>query len=73
MEQKRSPGIGQDAVIVVRLPQELRDGLREQAVREDRTVASLIRVAARAYLQAAALRSGPPADVRNRQSGRAVE
>jgi len=40
MEQLRSAGSARDAVIVVRLPQELRDGLREQADREDRTLTS---------------------------------
>lgn len=36
--------------IVVRLPLELRDALTERAAAEDRSVASLMRRAARAYL-----------------------
>ncbi len=39
-----------EAAVVVRLPGELRDALRARAQHEDRTVASLLRVAARAYL-----------------------
>jgi hypothetical protein len=40
-----------DAVVVVRLPESLRDALRRRAQEEDRTMASLLRVAARAYLE----------------------
>lgn len=42
-----------DAAVVVRLPQALREALRARAEVEDRTVASLLRLAARAYLDAA--------------------
>ena len=70
MEQMRSGVTGRDAVIVVRLSQELRDGLREQAEREDRTLTALIRVAARAYLQAVAAGSEPARDPWSTQDGR---
>jgi hypothetical protein len=39
-----------DVAIVVRLPRELRDALKQQATAEDRSVASLLRVAVRTYL-----------------------
>lgn len=42
-----------DVAIVVRLPRDLRDALKERAAAEDRSVASLLRRAARSYLQAA--------------------
>jgi len=71
MEQLRSAGSARDAVIVVRLPQELRDGLREQADREDRTLTSLIRVAARAYLEAVAARGEESRDLWSTGDGRA--
>lgn len=38
------------AAVVVRLPMQLREALRQKAVAEDRTVASILRLAARAYL-----------------------
>jgi predicted transcriptional regulator len=37
-------------VITVRLPRDLHDALRDVARREDRTVASLLHLAARQYL-----------------------
>ncbi|WP_158282881.1 DUF3987 domain-containing protein [Nocardioides silvaticus] len=48
-----------DVALVVRLPHDLRDALKERAAAEDRSVASLIRVAARAYLN----RRGRPVTV----------
>ena len=39
-----------DSVVVVRLTRDLQAALRAQAAAEDRTVASLLRVCARAYL-----------------------
>jgi plasmid stability protein len=39
-----------EVAVVVRLPRELRDALKVRAAAEDRSVASLLRVAARAYL-----------------------
>ena len=57
MNQETSRDSGMDAAVVVRLPQDLRDALRAQAVAEDRTLASLLRIAARAYLDTAARRS----------------
>ncbi|VXB08147.1 hypothetical protein [Nocardioides sp. AX2bis] len=39
------------AVVVVRLPRDFRDALKQRAALEDRSLASLLRVAARAYLQ----------------------
>jgi predicted DNA-binding protein len=42
---------GNDVAVLVRLPSELRDALAEQAAAEDRSVASLLRIAARRYLQ----------------------
>ena len=56
---------GAPAVVVVRLPEELRAALRAQAKREDRTVASLLRIAARAYLDGVG-RATPPAVVGHR-------
>jgi hypothetical protein len=44
------------AAVVVRLPHDLRDALRARAAMEDRTLASLLRVAARAYLDDVARR-----------------
>ena len=40
-----------DAVLVVRLPAELRAALQARAAAEDRSLASLLRLAARDYLQ----------------------
>jgi hypothetical protein len=40
-----------DVAIVVRLPRDLRDALKQRAGLEDRSVASLLRVAVRAYLE----------------------
>jgi len=54
-ETPRDGGMG--TAVVVRLPQDLRDALRAQAVAEDRTLASLLRIAARAYLDTTARRS----------------
>ena len=42
-----------ESVVVVRLPRELREALHIRAMREDRTMASLLRVAARSYLAGA--------------------
>jgi predicted transcriptional regulator len=39
-----------DVAVVVRLPQDLREALRRRATEEDRSVASLLRRAARDYL-----------------------
>lgn len=39
-----------EVVVVVRLPRDLRDALKDRAAAEDRSVASLLRRAARAYL-----------------------
>lgn len=39
-----------DSAVVVRLPHALRDALKAQAAAEDRSVASLLRLAARQYL-----------------------
>lgn len=39
-----------EVALVVRLPRDLRDALKERAAAEDRSVASLLRRAARAYL-----------------------
>lgn len=50
MDQPRSQDTPMDSVVVVRLTRELRAALRAQADDEDRTVASLLRVCARAYL-----------------------
>jgi hypothetical protein len=51
--QNASPETSLDAAVVVRLPGALREALRQQAAREDRTLASLLRVAARSYLDRA--------------------
>lgn len=40
-----------DVALVVRLPQDLRDALKERAAVEDRSLASLVRMATRTYLQ----------------------
>ena len=45
---------GNDVIVVVRLPKDLRDAIKACADREDRSVASLMRVAAREYLDRAA-------------------
>lgn len=39
-----------DVAVVVRLPRDLRDALRARAAAGDRSVASLLRLAARTYL-----------------------
>ena len=39
-----------EVAVVVRLPRDLRDALKERAATEDRSVASLLRRAARTYL-----------------------
>ncbi|MCB0909338.1 MAG: Arc family DNA-binding protein [Nocardioidaceae bacterium] len=44
------PQTSDDVAVVVRLPRDLRDELKRQAAQEDRSVASLLRLAARAYL-----------------------
>ena len=41
-----------DVAVIVRLPTELREALKAQAASEDRSVASLLRLAAREYLAA---------------------
>ncbi len=71
MDQNRSAGMSNDTAIVVRLPQELRDGLREQAEREDRSLTSLVRVAVRAYLEAVAPQGHASADLSSHRDGRA--
>lgn len=40
-----------DVALVVRLPHDLRDALKARAAAEDRSLASLLRVAARTYLE----------------------
>jgi plasmid stability protein len=40
-----------DVAVVVRLPRELREALKQRAAAEDRSVASLMRLAARTYLE----------------------
>jgi hypothetical protein len=40
-----------DVALVVRLPHDLRDALKERAAAEDRSLASLLRMAARTYLE----------------------
>ena len=42
-----------EVAVVVRLPRDLRDALKDRAAAEDRSVASLLRMAARAYVQGA--------------------
>ena len=49
MSNEPIPSIA-DVAIVVRLPLELRESLKERAAQEDRSVASLLRLAARRYL-----------------------
>lgn len=39
-----------DVALVVRLPRDLRDALKARAAEEDRSVASVLRLAARTYL-----------------------
>lgn len=46
-----------DVVIVVRLPHDLREELKKRAAAEDRSMASLLRVAVRIYLDAQGTRS----------------
>lgn len=46
-----SSGPVNDVALVVRLPHDLRDALKERAAAEDRSLASLLRMAARAYLE----------------------
>lgn len=50
----RSATAHNDVAIVVRLPHDLRDALKERAATEDRSVASLLRMAARTYLESEA-------------------
>lgn len=45
-----APATRNDVVVVVRLPQDLRDAVKARADQEDRSVASLLRLAARTYL-----------------------
>ena len=40
----------EDVALVIRLPRDLRDALRQRAAAEDRSIASLMRLAARDYL-----------------------
>jgi plasmid stability protein len=40
-----------DVAVVIRLPRDLRDALKRRAASEDRSVASLLRMAVRAYVQ----------------------
>lgn len=46
-----NPGTANDAAIVVRLPQDLRKALKARAAAEDRSVASVMRLAARQYVE----------------------
>ena len=45
-----TPGPTCDVAVLVRMPQELRDALTQRADDEDRSLASLLRMAARRYL-----------------------
>jgi len=45
------PPTTNDVAVVIRLPYDLREALKGRAASEDRSVASLLRRAARAYLQ----------------------
>ncbi len=40
-----------DVAVVIRLPRDLREALKRRAAQEDRSVASALRMAARAYVQ----------------------
>lgn len=51
--QTTPPAPVSDVAIVVQLPRDLRDALRDRAATEDRSVASLLRLAVRAYLNGA--------------------
>ena len=46
-----SPAPANDVAIVVRLPQDLREALKARAAAEDRSVASVMRWAARQYVE----------------------
>jgi predicted DNA-binding protein len=46
-----SPAPANDVAIVVRLPQDLREALKACAAAEDRSVASIMRLAARQYVE----------------------
>jgi hypothetical protein len=46
-----SPAPANDVAIVVRLPQDLREALKARAAAEDRSVASVMRLAARQYVE----------------------
>lgn len=47
----KAPDQHRDVAVLIRLPQELRDALAQRAREEDRSVASLLRVAARHYIE----------------------
>jgi hypothetical protein len=51
---------GNDVAVLVRLPRQLSEALAARAAVEDRSVASVLRVAARRYLE-------DPSDVRGRR------
>ena len=46
-----NPAPASDVAIVVRLPQDLREALKARAAAEDRSVASVMRLAARQYVE----------------------
>ncbi|NPC42847.1 ribbon-helix-helix protein, CopG family [Nocardioides sp. zg-1230] len=46
-----SPAPANDVAIVVRLPQDLREALKARAAAEDRSMASVMRLAARQYVE----------------------
>jgi hypothetical protein len=46
-----NPASTNDVAIVVRLPRDLREALKERAAAEDRSVASVMRLAARQYVE----------------------
>ncbi len=46
-----NPAPANDVAIVVRLPQDLREALKARAAAEDRSVASVMRLAARQYVE----------------------
>lgn len=51
-----NPGTTTDVAVVVRLPRELRDELKQRASGDDRSLAAVMRKAVRAYLDAESTR-----------------
>lgn len=49
-----SPSPTNDVALVIRLPEDLRGALKERAAEEDRSLASLVRIAVRTYLESGA-------------------